>query len=146
MREWAREPLPLSATAHVGDALYWRLSGNEAAVSWGESQLVGERSDEAIWSLIRDRTHPFFASNEPARSLVCTPATEPVGELLIEWSGARRWCAAGAAADLGERMGARVLPGVGFAPREELAALYRRIKAAFDPAGILNPGLGPDAN
>jgi glycolate oxidase FAD binding subunit len=74
------------------------------------------------------------------------------GRQLVEWGGALRWLKSTAPAAQVREAAQRVQghatlfraadksPGA-FAPLDPVAArLHRELKAAFDPAGILNPG------
>ena len=75
-----------------------------------------------------------------------------VGDTLIDWGGALRWLRTGApAADVrtaAERAGGHAAlfrggdrTGAVFHPlAPAVRKLHERIKAAFDPAGIFNPG------
>jgi glycolate oxidase FAD binding subunit len=84
------------------------------------------------------------------------PSTAPElklhGEQLIEWGGAQRWVVTplptGAVREAAASVGGhatlfRALDkrDGAFAPLSApLAAIHRRLKASFDPAGIFNPG------
>ena len=70
------------------------------------------------------------------------------GDTLIEWGGGLRWVRAGNAREMAAKAGGQAIlfrsgearQGV-FAPLDAFVlGLHRRLKAAFDPAGILNPG------
>jgi glycolate oxidase FAD binding subunit len=119
--------------------------------------------DEAVvfWQDLRERRLPFFfadpAQNETAAvwrvSLPpATPAFEQddlPGDCLIDWAGAQRWLKTdtpvevvqaaveklGGHAALYEKESAILAP---LSPA--LAAVHGRVKNAFDPQGILNPG------
>lgn len=159
LNEWSGRPLPLSASAWHGDTLYLRLSGAVAAVTAARQQLGGENVQneqaDALWTSIREQTHPFFAGELPLWR-VSVPSTANVLSIrrpeLIEWNGSLRWlrtdqsaqevrdCArlAGGHATLfrgGDRSTGVFTP---LAPT--LAAIHQRLKAQFDPAGIFNPG------
>mgnify|MGYP006172507675 CR=1 FL=1 len=115
---------------------------------------------DAFWHSIREQTHAFFAGDLPLWrvSVPSTAAALPVQcPQLIEWGGALRWlrtdlgpqqvrdhaARAGGHATL-FRGGDRSL-GVFTPLTPTLAAIHRRLKAQFDPAGIFNPGrLYPD--
>jgi glycolate oxidase FAD binding subunit len=130
---------------------------------------------EAFWTGLRDHTDEFFrdsaASLQGGASLwrVSVPSTAaPLalqGDQLIEWGGAQRWwvtrdaaarvrevaAAAGGHACVFRAGGAaqdRVVAGAGhvLAPLSPtLLALHRRLKQAFDPDAVFNPGrLHPD--
>ncbi len=159
MNEWAGQPLPISATAWSGGALAVRLSGARAAVDAARTKLGGERVDDALaqsfWRGIREHTDPFFVVNAPLWRLGLPSTAEPLaaaGEQLIEWGGAQRWLrstlpahevrkralALGGHATLfsgGDRNAGVFAP---LAP--PIAAIHKRLKAEFDPAGIFNPG------
>jgi len=164
---WGGKPLPLSATAHHDGRLYVRLSGAPSAVTAAIATVGGEpvSSDAEFWSSVRDHTHSFFtAAHDGDRALwrlsvksnaanVDLPGTQ-----LIEWGGALRWLATGADADPAPiRAWAKTHGGHAtlfrggrraqvFTPLDApLAALHQRLKATFDPHGILNRGrLYPD--
>jgi glycolate oxidase FAD binding subunit len=164
LNRWASQPLPISATCHHEGWLSLRLSGAAAAVRAARAKLGGEvvEDAESFWRMIRDHTHPFFAGEEALWRLSVKPSapyTDLAAPQLIEWGGGQRWLRTG---DNGEapilREWARAQGGHAtlfrrglksagvFQPLPAaLAALHRRIKLAFDPAGIFNPGrLYPD--
>ena len=111
---------------------------------------------EAFWTALREQTLPFFTRDGPPLWRMSVPpgaaALEVAGDCLIDWGGALRWLRtdapatevraaterAGGHATLfrgGDRTGAVFHP-----PAPAVLKLHQRIKAAFDPAGILNPG------
>jgi len=157
MNHWAGQALPLSATCYDGDHLYVRLSGAQSAVESARRRVGGDvlKTSGAFWEGIREHHHGFFAAAAPLWRLALPPATAPLslpGKQLIEWGGAQRWLSAemdglklrrqvmeaGGHAGLfrgGERDKDR------FHPLPQIVSdLNRRIKHAFDPKGILNPG------
>ncbi len=163
MNEWGGNPLPLSATCYHAGTLAVRLSGAVPAVASAVAKLGGdiEPSGEAFWTGVREHTHPFFAaaskSNAPLWRLSVSstaPHADFGGEQLIEWGGALRWLVAGERTDPArvrawaqESGGHATLfraadkaVGVFHPLPEALAHLHRRLKATFDPVGILNPG------
>ncbi len=163
LNRWAGSPLPISASAWRDGELSLRLSGAQSAVRAAAQKLGGEAlAGEAaleFWSGIREHAHPFFSGDAPLWRLSvpsnCAPVALP-GAQLIEWGGALRWLRAGtqaavraAAASAGGHAtlfrGGDKAAGV-FAPlAPALLRLHRELKAAFDPAGIFNPGrLHPD--
>jgi glycolate oxidase FAD binding subunit len=162
LNAWAGQPLPISASAWADGVLHLRLSGAEAAVRAAAARLGGERladgEAEAFWIGVREQQAPAFAREAAAAPLwrISLPSVAPplqlAGRQLIEWGGALRWRAgegdAGKirhrASELGGhatlfRSGERA-DEVFQPPVSPLMALHRRLKAAFDPAGIFNPG------
>jgi glycolate oxidase FAD binding subunit len=157
MNDWARLPLPLSAAAHVGDTLYIRISGAGSALRAARARLGGEPVEKGadLWREINEQQRQFFAGGMPLWRLSVPPATPPLnlpGKWLIDWGGAQRWLKTDApAADVrraAETAGGHATLFRGgdrdadvFHPLPPpLAALHRRLKQSFDPAGILNPG------
>lgn len=157
MNRWAARPLPVSASCYDGDRLYLRLSGTETAVSAASRHIGGEPLAEAamFWENLREQRHAYFGGPAPLWRLSLPPATTPLtlpGKWLFEWGGAQRWLRtdldeaavrhaaqeAGGHASLfrgGDREGEcfHPLPAA-------LQALHRRLREAFDPKGIFNPG------
>ena len=114
------------------------------------------------WDSIRDQRHEFFSfsTGELARGeclwRLSVPAKTPpfklTGRQLIEWGGALRWwrstsapaamraAAAGAGGHATLVRAADKSAGA-FAPLSApVLRIHRALKAAFDPAGIFNPG------
>ncbi len=151
--EWGRRPLPLSATLFHDGRLLVRLSGSAQGVRAARAAMGGEETDHAIWAGAREQTLPFFQTGAPLWR-VSLPAAAPAlpGEGLSEWGGALRWIASDqpaatirhqAAAVGGHATLFRGHDGHGevFHPLPPaLLALHRRVKQAFDPHGIFNPG------
>jgi glycolate oxidase FAD binding subunit len=156
MNEWAGKPLPISATCHVGNLLYVRLSGAAAAVRAARAKLGGEEtSDGAIfWRSVREQELDFFREPRPLWRLSLKSTTPPLnlaGQQLIEWSGALRWLKTDAdaktvraAAAYGNGhatlfRGGDKAAGVFHPLSPALEKIHRRLKQSFDPAGIFNP-------
>lgn len=158
LNRWAGQPLPVSASAWRDGQLFLRLSGAESAVRAAAQGIGGEAAPDP-WAGIREQSDAWFGGEAPLWRLSVPSHAGPLGlpgPQLIEWGGALRWVRGGetaalraAAARAGGhatlfRGGARAA-GV-FAPlAPALLRLHRELKAAFDPAGIFNPGrLHPD--
>lgn len=163
MARWATRPLPISATVWHEGLLSVRLSGAESAVRGARQNLGGEviAGADSYWEDVREQRLEFFMA---ARELwrVALPAHAPVlpvtGPTLMEWGGSLRWLPGpqdgGALRALATRLGGHatlyrtpVRPPEG--PFQPLSAamltVHKRLKAVFDPAGILNRGrLHPD--
>ena len=149
-----RRPTPLSGAWCDGARLHLRLSGPEAAVAAAARELGGEESPPSLWDDVRHMRLGLLAAPRLWRLSVPQAADLPGldGRWLWDWGGAQRWlvteapaaairaaaAVAGGHATLfrGHVAGEQVftpLPG-------PLMALHRRLKAAFDPLGVLNPG------
>lgn len=163
---WVRD----TTAPDAPELLFLRLRGAVAAVESACERLGreagGARMDNAQaepdWAACRDQRLPFFSA--PAADLclwrLSLPQTAPVLALpyaqLIEWQGAQRWfwAPAAAATDIRSaaaavnghatlfRAGADGAPGVRRfdAQSAALQTITQRLRAAFDPAGIFNPG------
>jgi glycolate oxidase FAD binding subunit len=158
LNEWGGEPLPLSASCWHDDILSVRLSGAQAAVDFARKKIGGDPTSggDRFWQALRDQRTPFFATDEvPLWRLsvpsVITSLALP-GVQLVEWGGAQRWLRTDANTDAIWSAAARVgghasLFGAGnkdkgvFQPlAPAVASIHRKLKQAFDPAGIFNPG------
>ena len=163
MNEWAGKPLPLSATSWFENCLMVRLSGAIAGVKAAQNKIGGEslesEAGHGFWADCRDQRGVFFENNlrahEPLWRL-SVPATTPPLQLglpqLMEWGGALRWISGAAdAASLRARVaavgghvtlfrGGDKSVGVFHPLQATLLPIHRSLKAAFDPADILNRG------
>ena len=159
VNEWGGQPIPLTATCFSAGRLLARLSGATPAVQAAVARIGGEHVDDgpSVWRAARDHAHPFFADDAPLWRLSVkstAPYADLGGEQLIEWGGALRWLKATPRSDPARlRAWAREHGGhatlfraanksVGvFDPLDApLLAIHKRLKAEFDPHGILNPG------
>ncbi|MCC6870541.1 MAG: glycolate oxidase subunit GlcE, partial [Burkholderiales bacterium] len=161
VNEWGGRPLPLSATAYHDGQLRVRLSGALPAVEAARRKLGGEpvTAADAFWNGVREHTHPFFAgAGEHTLWRLAVRPTAPFsdlgGEQFVEWSGGLRWLIGGERIDAGKLRAWAAAHG-GHATRfrghahgadvfhplpPTLAMLHARLKAVFDPRGILNRG------
>jgi glycolate oxidase FAD binding subunit len=160
LNEWGGQPLPISASCWFDGVLMLRLSGAQAAVDAAVKSLGGEvvPGADAFWNSLREQRHEFFAG-EGALWRLSVPSTTGAivlrGRQLIEWGGAQRWLRAGleeaSAQDIRRTVAAvgghATLfrggdKGVGvFHPLAPgVAKINQRMKAAFDPSNIFNPG------
>jgi glycolate oxidase FAD binding subunit len=110
---------------------------------------------------VRDQTHPYFAAaiaaGAPLWRLAVKSTAPPAdlqGEQLIDWGGGVRWVIGGDKSDTVRLRGwaqqhgghatlfraADKAAGAFHPLPDAVAALHRRLKAVFDPAGILNRG------
>lgn len=171
MNEWGGVPLPITATTYHAGQLAVRLSGAAPAVAAavakiGGAALPGNDPGGAFWRSIREHTQPFFldaAQSGMPMWRLSVKSTAPDGDLggeqLIEWGGALRWLAANERADptrirnWAQTHGGHATlfratdksPGAFQPLGATLQGLHKRLKAVFDPVGILNRGrLYPD--
>ena len=166
LNEWGGQPLPLSGSAWCGGQLALRLSGAEAAVDAAMRLLGGEAVPHpdaaAFWTDLREQRHAFFSdvrANATPLWRLSVPSTTGAlvlgGDQLIEWGGAQRWLRAdgdAATADAIRRTaqacgghatlfrGGDKGSGVFQPLAPALARIHARMKDAFDPAHIFNPG------
>jgi glycolate oxidase FAD binding subunit len=159
LNHWGGKPLPISACAWTGGDLALRLSGAASAVDAARETIGGESIEpgqaQRFWLGIREQTDPFFRTDKPLWRLSVpsvTPALALPGEQLIEWGGSLRWLASNADARTIREAAAQagghatlfraIDKGAGvFTPlAPALAKIHRKLKQAFDPAGVFNPG------
>jgi len=157
MNRWSGRPLPISATCWCDGELSVRLSGARAAVAAAREQLGGIVIDDGaeFWHSLREQFHPYFLGDVPSWRLSVPSTTPPLmlpGQQLIEWGGAQRWVRTAAEAytlrDAARAAGGHATlyrapekTGEVFSPLSApLMKLHRRLKLAFDPDGIFNPG------
>jgi glycolate oxidase FAD binding subunit len=153
---WAGQPLPLSATAWHDGQLRVRLSGAPTAVAAAKAKMGGREIDAGgYWDALREQRLPFF-SHPGVLWRLSLPQTAPRVDTpnaqLIEWGGGLRWTPGPVnVLDLRssvERLGGHATifrggnaaDGIFHPLPPALAKIHKRLKLAFDPAGILNPG------
>jgi glycolate oxidase FAD binding subunit len=163
LNRWAGQPIPISASCWRDGLLSLRLSGARAAVDKARSTLGGEifEAGDDFWRGLREQTDGFFdlAAEEILWRLSLPSTTQALGlagESLMEWGGAQRWLKTSLDASALRRLAAalgghatlyrggsaleRKAMGVFQPLPASMAAIQRRLKQAFDPAGIFNPG------
>lgn len=158
MNRWAGQPLPLSATSWQSGILHARLSGAASAVASARVKLGGEEIPDGagFWRILREQSAPFFASPLWRVSVPQTAAPLGVSQpQWIEWGGGLRWLTgdldAAALRHKVAALGGHVTlfragdksAGVFQPLAPAIAKIHRRLKDAFDPAGIFNPGRMP---
>lgn len=147
----------LSACCLAEGLVYARFSGVERSVLEAVARNGGRlhRDGDRFWAELREHRLPFFEDLRPLwrLSLAGTAPPLPVpGAWILDWGGAQRWLKTERPATLvraqtashgghatafrGHAEGVPV-----FHPLEApLQRLHDRLKAAFDPRGILNRG------
>lgn len=154
--QWARSPFPITGSTYDGETLFTRLSGAKAGLDAAHAQMGGEISTQAdLWDSVRDQTHPFFRCASPLWRVALPDGRPPLpvqGATLWEWGGTLRWlCTDAPAATVratATELGGHAYPFRGGDRSAEIfqaqppavARLHLRLKDAFDPCGILNPG------
>ena len=152
LQYWAGNHYPVSASCHVDNLLTVRFSGSEKSVLESIEKAGGEplQAADDFWLSIREQSHPFFARTQPLWRISPPPATLSAlpDDCLTEWLGGLRWMFSDQKNNTiySENTGSyktlfrnnrntepSLIP-------DPLMALHKRIKHAFDPAGILNPG------
>lgn len=149
-----RRALPLSGACHDGGRLFVRLRGPSAAVEAAARSLGGEVAAPEIWDTLRHMSHPILAAPRLWRLSVPHGAVIPAlgGQCLVDWAGAQRWLTSVEPAEgiraSAARVGGHATLFRGAAAGEAvftplpgpLLELHQRLKRAFDPAGVFNPG------
>jgi glycolate oxidase FAD binding subunit len=155
LNAWGGQPLPITANCWHEDVLSLRLSGAEAAVAAARKKLGGEEVADAasVWNDLREQRHDFFTGSETLWRL-SVPSVGAVldlpGEQVIEWGGSQRWWRgdAIAAREKANRVGGHAVlfrgsdksAGVFQPLPAPMLKIHQRLKAAFDPRGVFNPG------
>ncbi len=147
-RDWLRRPLPISATCHAGGVLHVRLAGSGGEVASARAAMdLPEPGDDGLWDSVRDHSHGFF-DEAPALTRVSLPrgAAYPaaVGDrALVEWGGCQAWWRSAPGGDaLPPGALVRSFSGAVAVHATDATAKYAaRLKTAFDPDGLFNPGL-----
>lgn len=155
MNRLVTQPWPLSALAYDGQLLSVRLSGAETAVQAVARRLGGDFDSlgDDFWRALREQQLSFFDDDNTLWRINMAPASaSPAisGRWLIDWGGALRWLktdqpaevvhsvceAAGASAEAFRTV--ETTDRICLKP--EMVALQHRIRAAFDPLSLFNPG------
>jgi glycolate oxidase FAD binding subunit len=156
MSGFALRSMPMSALAWLDGHIFLRLAGTETAIRTAHAQIGGETDTGSMsfWQMLREQTHPFFRHHQPLWRLSLPPASDafiPEKEVFIDWRGGLRWWHTDKPAEEVETMARKqggyaylfrdAAPVVGPLPPADLLKIHQRLKKAFDPHGIFNPGL-----
>lgn len=153
--------LPISASCYDNHHLYIRLSSSEKNTQAASTIICKQTAcneidnSQLFWQQLRHQQHEFFNTDLPIARLSLPATTNNIeleGEQLFEWGGALRWLKGNTAIDK-IRQSVQALNGHAtayknfdstaeyFQPLDSgLEVIHQRLKKAFDPAGILNPG------
>jgi len=165
---WLRDSTAANTPELLFVRLRGAVAAVESACTRMLNDVAGQRMDNAQagldWTACRDLKLPFFCAPADAAEPLAlwrlsVPQTAPVLDLpwpqLVEWHGGQRWLWAPASASAPLRQAAAaaggsarvfIAPGSAgakgcFSPLPPaLAQIHHRLKAEFDPSGILNPG------
>ena len=156
MNRIAGKPLPLSAAAFDGNLIYMRLSGSEDAVRSAHQQIGGDefQKGDEFWLRLKEHKLPFFSVNKPLWRLSLPQSTSHVslhGKGMVDWGGGLRWYSSDESSEtireVAAKAGGHATCFRGgdrqqvFSPlNPALHTLHKRLKQAFDPEGLLNPG------
>lgn len=156
MHQWARQPLPVTATCYHNSKLYVRLSGTEKSLVVAKQKIGGEllENSQSFWYTIREQQHEFFSDNRSLWRISLasnSPELNIQGDSLYEWNGALRWLlteepaevvrAALKEGDNATLFRSNKIQDDVFQPLpKQLLKLHRSLKQAFDPNAIFNCG------
>jgi glycolate dehydrogenase FAD-binding subunit len=157
INQLASQPLPISGACHINGKLYLRLSGLSVSVNAACKELGGETLDDAetFWEQLREQQLPEFKTDENFWRISVPPTTAPLslsGETIIDWGGGLRWLASNeppqSIHNTAKKAGGHAAlfrnhDGFGevFQPLDPaIKELHNKLKHAFDPHDILNPG------
>jgi len=167
MHERCRQSQPITAAAWCAGQLHLRLAGAGVAVEhcatlWGGDQAATQPAstqqggeESAFWQTLRERN---WAGNDPDAPLwrLSLPATAPLhpafDTTVIDWGGAQRWIQGDIDSSIlhtwaTQQRGHALLFSGGDRAGEvrgptpqPMKRVQARLKNAFDPNNILNPG------
>ncbi len=168
IQQWIKQGLPISASCYVDNTLTLRLSSTASAVKVStttiQKSFASEEINNDFWLNIKNQSHAFFAahnadkdqqlwrcSHQANTHFYSDESDGNTDNQLIEWNGALRWIKS--TQDLynkaEEHNGHATLYPVNqnhpatdlFQPLQPgLMKIHQRMKQAFDPENILNPG------
>lgn len=157
MHRRAGQPRPLNGACWLDGKLYLRLSGAATAVDetarlWGGDSIA---ADSEIWTQLREFALPYFTDELPLWRFSInssSPAPRELPDQLIDWGGAQRWVRGdhdpAQLQTIAREAGGHVALFAGGDRRGEVRPpppaleqkLHQRLKHAFDPEGVFNPG------
>lgn len=157
MNNLAGQSKPLTAACWFDGQLYLRLEGSRNALNSVIEQWPGElvENGDALWTQLREQQLDYFQAQTPLwRFSTNSNAEHFLAEQnwLIDWGGSQRWLRGdfdqNELEQWAERAGGQVSLYCGgdrsaevfHTQTKPLRQLHQRLKQAFDPEGIFNPG------
>ena len=156
LRELKTKSALLSGAVYDGEHLRLRFSGNRNAIDEAMNFIQFDTFDNSEWwELLRDHQHDFFQSDKNIWRLSIPFNSEPKfieENFLMDWGGTQYWIASNKAEEemfeLARNYGGHATlfydkknTQKRFQPlSNELLNIHKRMKQAFDPKFILNPG------
>ena len=157
MHQWMKSLIPITATYYENNQLWLRLSGLENTVKKIQQQIGGDiiSSSESFWQSIKNHEANFFQDDSPLWRCIVPHNTLSIpvtGDSCFEWNGGLRWIKSHepyekVVHECQSLRGHATLfrasskPVECFSPmNSQLKTLHLKLKHAFDPVGILNPG------
>ena len=148
---------PVTGACWVDGRLHLRFSGCKSAVGSRASALAGEMPDDgaAFWLALREQQLDFFQQSGPLWRFSSKSASAHCGSeqpWLIDWGGSQRWQSGNGdlatRESVAEKLGGQAMlyrggdrHGEIFHSRTKLQKqLHLKVKQAFDPHGLFNPG------
>lgn len=155
--QWAHTHLPITASFFHNNLLHIRLEGLQNSVINTHKITGGEvlSSNEEFWNSVKNHRHEFFKSELPLWKLVIphnTPALPIPGNTCFEWNSGLRWITSNDSPEniiscCKQARGSATLFKSTTKPNDhlpdlsaDLKKLHIKIKSAFDPDNIFNPG------
>ena len=157
LRDWAHSGIPITASCYLAGKLYVRLGSTHSAIKQSLQTLKRsadtQEIDNDFWLTIKNQSHEFFKQRDLCRCShqVSTAFYGDSDRQLLEWNGALRWHQSTEDLfEVAEQYGghAQRYPinddethSDIFQPLQPaLLKIHQRLKQAFDPHRILNPG------
>ncbi|GMR00715.1 MAG: glycolate oxidase subunit GlcE [Gammaproteobacteria bacterium] len=159
LQQWIQQGLPVSASCFLKDTLYVRLGSTHSAVKQSlniiNRDFDTEEIDKNFWLQIKNQSHNFFT--RPYQLWRCShqPTTEiyeSAENQLLEWNGALRWIYSDKNLHtIAEKHGGhaqrhpiaikeKAISDIFHPLQPGMLKIHKRLKQAFDPENILNPG------
>jgi len=149
--------MPISATSFDDNKLYIRLSGSQGAVTEATKLIGGDKLEQSddYWLALKEQQLAFFKKQRNLWRLSVssnTPVLNLPGQTLYEWNGAQRWLISDeketVIRDAIAKQGGHATCYYQYNTTEQvfhplapgLVKLHQKIKNAFDPARLFNPG------